>query len=90
MTLNIDNIIKNEYNSDFAKSVERICVAQVMLVVEEDKETYYQPALIGLMKHKTDFCRRNAQANCRFDPSYHCRARGGCRGRVDGGLRFGV
>lgn len=54
----IDDVVAAEYNSLFAKSLERKCLAQVELELYDlVQNTYYrQPALVGIVKHETQFC----------------------------------
>lgn len=55
---NIDKCVHDEYNSEFAKSLERKCISDVLLKVNDvtDGLVYTQKALAGVVKHKTGFC----------------------------------
>lgn len=50
--------VEEEYNSQFAKSLERVCVGQVVLEFRDlvDGQVYSQNALAGMVKHETGFC----------------------------------
>lgn len=55
---NIDRCVKEEYNSEFVQNVERKCIGEVVLQINDsiDGLTYRQKALIGVVKHETGFC----------------------------------
>ena len=53
----IDKVVAEEYHSDFARSLERKCLAQVELeILKAEEVCYRQGALVGIVKHDTDFC----------------------------------
>lgn len=55
---NIDQCVQEEYNSDFAKCLERKCISDVLLKVYDirDHLEYTQKAIAGIVKHETGFC----------------------------------
>ena len=55
---NIDCCVREEYNSDFAETLDRKCISDVLLKVYDvvDGLVYTQKALVGIVKHKTGFC----------------------------------
>jgi len=55
---NIQEIIRQEYNSDYVKKLDRKCIGKVTLEIQDYMEgkTYYQDAVVGIVKHETGFC----------------------------------
>ena len=55
---NIDECIRSEYSSEFATKIERKCVAEVILQIEDqvDHNVYRQKAVVAMVKHSTGFC----------------------------------
>lgn len=55
---NIQEIIRQEYNSDYVKKLDRKCIGKVTLELEDtvDGNIYYQDAVAGIVKHETGFC----------------------------------
>ena len=55
---NIDKCVEEEYNSEFAKNLERKCIGETVIQIDDltDGLVYRQKALIGTVKHETGFC----------------------------------
>ncbi|MBE6853736.1 MAG: hypothetical protein E7505_09765 [Ruminococcus sp.] len=55
---NIDTCVSREFNSEFAKDLERKCIGSIVIEIIDitDGKTYLQDAVIGIVKHKTGFC----------------------------------
>lgn len=52
----ITKCVNEEYNSEFAKSLERKCIGEVTIEIREYDCTYYQDAMIGIVRHTTGIC----------------------------------
>lgn len=56
---NIEYCIKSEYYSNFADTLERKCLGEVILEIEEDrveKRSFRQSALVEIVRHETGLC----------------------------------
>ena len=54
----IDACIREEFNSHFADELERKCIGELTIEIEDPIEgrTFYQDALAGVVKHSTGIC----------------------------------
>lgn len=54
----INQSVQDEYDTHFADSLSRKCIGEITLKINDltDGNTYYQDALIGIVKHATGVC----------------------------------